>query len=215
MKKQLITYVKYDIEGFDPRIHALNAFFTCFVDYEHSSKDFSISTVETDDAMAVMYFGATVDSVLVNAGHQTKNLYKLVKFITEKELWPTVTKKKGARIRFIGSKIESDKTFSQVVEALRIEKDPELNESIRTYDIRLFRIAYTAVGEVGHNRLMGLQPGASGRLAYSKIKTILRKSKDGFFKRLFKRIFKFLVFIAVVAIGYSILASGYLSSLHL
>jgi hypothetical protein len=215
MKKRLITYVKYDIEEFDPQIHALNAFFTCFVDYEHSSKDFTISTVATDDAMAVMYFGATVDGVLVNAGHQTKNLYKLVKFITEKELWPTVKKKKGARLRFFGRKIESDKAFSQVLETLRIEKDPEINESIRTYDIRLFRIAYTAVGELGHNRLMKLQPGASGRLAYSKIKTILEKSKDGFFKRTFKKIFKFLVFVVLVGIVYSILASGYLSSLHL
>lgn len=215
MEKQLTTYVKYDISELDARIHALNAFFTCFVDYEHSSKDFSISGVETDDALAVMYFGATVDGVIVNAGHQTKNLYKLVKFITEKDLWPIVRKKRWHRFRYFRSKIESDKKFSQVIDALRAEKDAELNECIRSYPFVLFGIAYTAVGEVGHKRLISLQPGASGRLAYSKIKTILEKSKGGFFKRLFRKVFKLILVLSVLALAYSILSSGYLSSLHL
>jgi hypothetical protein len=215
MGKKLNTYVKYDISEFDTRIHALNAYFTCFVDYEHSSKEFSISNVKTDDAMAVMYFGATVDGVLINGGHQTKNMYKLVKFITEKDLWPSVRKKRWHRFRYFRSKIDSDKHFSEVIDALRVEKDAELNECIRSYPFVLFGIAYTAVGEVGHKRLMSLQPGASGRLAYSKIKTILEKSKGGYFKRVCMKVFKLILVLTVLFVIYNILSSGYLSSLHL
>ncbi len=213
MKNLIKTTVKYNIEDLEPHIHSINAFFTCFIDYEHSGKDFNISGVETSDALAVMYFGATVNGELVNAGYQTKNLYKLAKFITERDLWPTVKRKKGSRFKFFGSKIESDKSFREVVAALREVNDPELNECIRSYSFVLFPIAYTAVGLIGHQRLMKLQPGASGRLAYTQIVAIMEQAEPGFFKIWFKRIFRFAI-VASVAVGiYKILSSGYITTL--
>lgn len=200
-----LTKVIYTEEQLRPEILSLCAYFTCFVDFEHSGKDFNLSTVHKNDELALFYFGGWVGDVVSVAGGQTKNLYKLVEFITDNNLWATI-KRERSRKTFYRQKLNTDKRFSDVIKALRELNDPELNECIRTYRFFLFSVAYTAVGEVGHEKLMKMQPGTAGRLAYGQIKKIMKKTKRGIIKRLSM----IGVFILLGVVLYNILASGFL-----
>lgn len=199
------TKVSYEPNELRPDILALNAYFTCFIDYEHSGKDFNLSTVHKNDELALTYFGGCVGPAVAIAGGQTKNLYRLVEFITDNNLWPTISYVRS-RKSFYRRKLVSDKGFSDVIAAVQEAKDPALNECIRTYRFLFFSVAYTAVGEVGHEKLMKMQPGTAGRLAYAKVKKISKAAVIGKFKRL--------SIIAIILGGifvfYKVLASGYL-----
>jgi len=199
------TKVTYEPNELRPEILSLCAYFTCFVDFEHSGKDFNLSTVHKNDELALLYFGGCVGDSVAVAGGQTKNLYKLVEFITDRNLWATITRARTRRT-FYRKKIKTDKRFSDVINALREENDPELNECIRSYRFFLFSVAYTAVGEVGHEKLMNMQPGVAGRLAYAQIKQLMKKSKRGVIKRLFI----ISIFIGIAVVFYNVLASGFL-----
>ena len=200
-----LTKVNYTKEQLRPEILSLCAYFTCFVDFEHSGKAFNLSTVHKDDELAIFYFGGWVGDVVSVAGGQTKNLYKLVEFITDNNLWATIKRERN-RKTFYRQKLNTDKRFSDVIKALRELNDPELNECIRTYRFFLFSVAYTAVGEVGHEKLMKMQPGTAGRLAYGQIQKMLKKSKRG----IIKRISMISVFILMGVVLYNLLASGFL-----
>lgn len=201
--------VQFITDDFDKGIHALNAFFTCYVDYEHSGLDLNLIHLlkegQKSDILAASYFGLCSDDGVVVQGFQNKNLYRLVEFITVNNLWPTIkTRKRG--FRFWQSKIETDKRFSQVINALDDLKDPELTECLRSYPVVLFAIAYTAVGLKGHEYLMRLQAATVGRIAYRDIHNRINKSESGFLKKLFR----YVAYVGTACILYLILSSGVL-----
>lgn len=212
MKEIRQAGVQYELEEFDKGIHSLNAFFTCYVDFEHSGKEINLSKLLKNDSesdnLAALYFGASANQQILLAGVQTKNLYRMVQFITEKNLWPTI-KKKRRGLKLWKSKIETDKRFSDVVNAIDETKDPELVESLRSYPLWLFAIAYTAVGLKGHEFIMSLQSAEAGRIAYRDIAGRIKKVGGGFIKR----IFVFAFFLITTYVVYKVLESGVLMTL--
>lgn len=206
--------IQYLTDDLDKGNHALNAFFTCYVDYEHSGTDFNLTLLMKDnhksDLLAASYFGTSTNGEVMLHGVQTKNIYKLVKFISDNDLWPTITKRKR-RLRFWQSKIKTDKRFSDVVNALDDLKDPELTECLRSYPLFNFAIAYSAVGLMGHKRIMSLQAAEVGRIAYRDIKKRFDKQTGGFIKK----VLRFGAFVSIAYVLYFILASAKLMDLNL
>lgn len=209
MNEQKRVGVQFITSDFDKRIHALNAFFTCYVDFEHSSKYMNLSKLMKENEQSVIlaasYFGVSADNEVIIPGIQNKNLYRLVEFITVNNLWPTITKRKRG-FKIWESKIETNKRFSEVINALDDLKDPELTECLRSYPVVLFAIAYTAVGLKGHEYLMSLQAATVGRIAYRDIHNSIKKNNSGFLKKLFR----YGAYVGTSCILYLILSSGVL-----
>lgn len=216
--------VQYLTDDLDRRLHSLNAFFTCYVDMEYFG-ELNLSLLQrkgaSSDKLAASYFGLSVDGeVMFNGvqttmagevllhGVQTKNLYKMVKFITENNLWPTI-KTSRRRLRFWKKKIITDKRFSDVVNALDDLKDPELTECLRSYPAYLFAGAYTMVGLKGHEYIMNLQAAEAGRMAYRDVCKRIYSVKGEFFKKMFL----FVGAASFAYIVYSVFASGILMTL--
>ncbi|AXA24268.1 hypothetical protein [Pseudomonas putida] len=216
--------VQYLTDDLDRGLHSLNAFFTCYVDMEYFG-ELNLSLLQrkgaASDKLAASYFGLSVDGeVMFNGvqttmagevllhGVQTKNLYKMVKFITENNLWPTI-KTSRRRLKFWKKKIITDKRFSDVVNALDDLKDPELTECLRSYPAYLFAGAYTMVGLKGHEYIMNLQAAEAGRMAYRDVCKRIYSVKGEFFKKLFL----FVGAATLAYVAYSVFASGILMTL--
>ncbi|HHN2017147.1 TPA: hypothetical protein ACRNYH_003646 [Pseudomonas aeruginosa] len=167
-KEKIVDFVKdeFTLDGYDSDIHAINAFYTCFVDYEHSGS-FKLEPIGYDNKTDINYFGSTIDGEVIMEGVQTKNLYKLVEFITVNRLWPE---------QLIAAGI--DPSFTRVVEALDAapDKDPAIGRAFRTYPIAMLSIGYIAVGEIGLANITNTQPLNAGRQAIRKIHKITRKT---------------------------------------
>ncbi|EMM2241358.1 hypothetical protein RZM80_005723 [Pseudomonas aeruginosa] len=175
-KKSLESYKPVVEHGdqYDSDIFSINAFFTCFVDYEHHG-EFRKFYIGEHDYHDLLYFGLTTDGRVSYQGIQTKNLYKLVEFITVNNLWPEQIKVESAL-----DEVEKAPSFRKVVEALDASdyKDPEIVLAFNTYPLTYLAIAYTAVGEVGLDKLMNTQPVFAGRLAMNKILDIVYKKRS-------------------------------------
>uniref|UniRef100_U9TJ22 Uncharacterized protein n=1 Tax=Rhizophagus irregularis (strain DAOM 181602 / DAOM 197198 / MUCL 43194) TaxID=747089 RepID=U9TJ22_RHIID len=61
-KEKIVDFVKdeFTLDGYDSDIHAINAFYTCFVDYEHSGS-FKLEPIGYDNKTDINYFGSTID----------------------------------------------------------------------------------------------------------------------------------------------------------
>lgn len=212
MKEVKSAGLQYLTEDLDRNLHALNAFFTIYVDLEHCGKDLNLSLLmknnHKSDLLAASYFGTSTDGLVMLQGVQNKNLYQMVKFITENNLWAIITKKKR-RFRFWQKKIVHDKRFSDVINALDELKDPELTKCLRSYPVELFAIAYTAVGLKGHEYLMSLQAAEAGRMAYRDFHTRVYKPKFVFLSK----VKRFGGFIGLIFALWLILSSGILMRL--
>lgn len=218
LDRQLERLQESIVKDYDPKVFALNAFFTALVDYEHSGKDLKLKNLYRSVDTAVLYFGSTSEGVIQNLGIQTKTLYPLIEFIDSNNLWATITKTKRFHLR---NKYVSDMSFNNVVSALNANPDPELVKLFNMYPYNFFEIAYTAVAEIGHENLLGLQPWNAGQLAIKIIrkargikephKNILIRTINIMFKLIYKAVkylIKFTVVLCVLYFIYWYLISG-------
>lgn len=206
-------------KDFDPKIFALNAFFSALIDYEHSGKDFKLKNLHESVDAAVLYFGSTNSDGIQNLGSQVKHIYPLTAFITQNDLWANIKKKKRFSLK---RKYIADKGFNQVVAALNANPDQEVSKVFSTYPFAFFEIAYTAVAEIGHAELMNDQPWYAGQKAIKiimKAKGVSPREKS-FYKRFLKYIFKVVmktikfafkaIFISMLLFSfYWLLSNGY------
>lgn len=159
-------------DDYNTDVFTINAFFTSFVDYEHLG-EFKRFNIGEHDYHDLLYFGLVSNGAVSYEGIQTKNLYRLVEFITVNKLWPEQIK-----IESKADEVEKSPTFRCVVEALDATevKHPDIVLALNTYPLTYLAIAYTAVGEVGLEKLTNTQPVLSGRLATNKILDIVYKT---------------------------------------
>lgn len=167
---------KDNIMDCDADVHAINAFFTCFVDYEHSSY-FNLDKVGSSPAMAALYFGSSDDGKVTFPGVQTKNLLRLVEFITVNKLWPSADAEPTPEAADGFSDETNGDTFLKVIEALDAaeSKHEDIGKAFRTYKLVNLYIAYIQVREVGIDNIIGKQPMVAGCIAMQRIHKITRK----------------------------------------
>ncbi len=173
---------KDNIMDCDSDVHAINAFFTCFVDFEHSSY-FNLDKVGSNPEMAALYFGIADEGEVTFPGVQTKNLLRLVEFITINKLWPSANAEPVLEA-VDGYADDSDgDTFKKVIEALDAaeSKHEDIGKAFRTYKLIWFYIAYIQVREVGIENIMGKQPFVTGSMAMQRVHKITRKTSKKFF----------------------------------
>lgn len=193
------------LEDYDYQIYALNAFFTALIDYEHSGKDLKLVNLHRNVDAAVLYFGSSHKGQIQNLGVQTKAIYPLTEFITKNDLWAEITK---TRKFYFRKKYVSDKTFNDVVAAINLHQDPEILKLFSMYPFDFFAIAYTAVAEVGHEKLLEAQPWNAGQSAIK----VIRKARGlkepnrnillrvvNIFYRLILKVLKYLLKFSIVA----------------
>ena len=218
MDRQLERLQQNIQKDYDHRIYALNAFFTALIDYEHSGKDLKINNLHCSVDAALLYFGSTNDGDIQNLGVQTKAIYPLTEFITNNNLWATIIKTKKFSVRH---KYVSDKSFNDVVAAINLKQDPEVLKLFSMYPYNFFEIAYTAVAEVGHDKLLKLQPWTSGQVAIKIIRKArgIKEPHKNFLIRLLnifyrlvlkfiKYLIKFIIVLFVLWLFYWFLVSG-------
>jgi len=212
-KKKKITpspnYLKdYQIgdSGWNSDIHSINAYFTCFVDYEHSGF-FNLKNVEKDYKSASMYFGFKIGDELKFEGIQAKNLYRLVEFITVNKLWPDASRS----VIPSGSDDNLDygegPTFKCVVDALDAvaisDRHEDIGKAFRSYPLGYLYIAYEAVKEIGVENLIHKQPAITGCMAMKRIHSATNRKGI----RIIKRLVGVGILLAVFLIFSSILTS--------
>lgn len=218
MDRQLERLQLTILKDYDCQIYAINAFFTALIDYEHSGKDLKLVNLHRNVDAALLYFGSSYEDQIQNIGVQTKAIYPLTEFITKNQLWAKITKTRKFHFR---KKYVSDKTFNDVVAAINKAQDPEIIKLFNMYPFDFFAIAYTAVAEVGHERLLKLQPWNAGQVAIKIIrearglkepnKNILLRVINIFYRLILKSIkylLRFAVVVSVLYFVYWLLVSG-------
>lgn len=187
---------KDNIKDCDADIHAINAFFTCFVDYEHSSF-FNLRNVGSSPEMAALYFGSSDEGQVTFPGVQTKNLYHLVEFITVNNLWPDPNAEPKPEAADGYSDDDSSDTFKRVIEALDASesKHEDIGKAFRTYKLIFLYIAYIQVREVGIHNIIGKQPFIAGCMAMQRVHNVTRKPKRRWLT--FKKIFAIFMLCAI------------------
>lgn len=168
--KQLRDFGNFEY-SYDPKVFSLTSFFTVFLEREHYSNVKKILPT-----FKVNYFGEVVDGQVVFAGYQPKDLYDLVEFITENNLWATIEDRK----------LEDGKRFYKVVQAVVLSGNESLIKILNKYDFDEFRVAYGCVADESHEKIMDLSPDYAGMLGISVIDQIFKEKRKS--QRWFKLI---------------------------